>query len=82
MPIKGTMEEIPDAVADHLLTEIVNELESDAMNDVTDDSTTMSPGTMSPDSKADKEDVSDDMNKQDEEEPAVKVNTFINRISV
>lgn len=98
MPIKGTMEEITDTVADHLLTEINNELDSDAINDVTDDSATMSPGgtamspggmtmspggmTMSPDEKADIEDDIKDANKKDEEEPAVKVRTYFNYTSV
>ena len=98
MPIKGTMEDITDSVADHLLTEITNELDSDAINDVTDDSATMSPGgmamspggmtmspggmTMSPDEKADKEDDINDANKKDEGEPAVKVRTYFNYTSV
>ena len=67
MPIKGTMEEVPDAVADRLLTQIVNEFDSDA-NDVTDESPTTTPG-----GQIDEQEDNVDINNRDEVEQAVKV---------
>ena len=67
MPIKGTMEEIPDAAADRLLTQIVNELDSDA-NEVTHESSTAAPG-----GKIDEETDKVDINNRDEVEQTVKV---------
>ena len=67
MPIKGIMEDVPDSVADRLLTQIVNEFDSDA-NDVTDENPTSTPG-----GKIDEQEDKLDMNDRDEAEQTVKV---------